>query len=566
MEISMQLKFQSPYLSIDEFDLVELPSFMVLTGVNGSGKTHLLEAINQNHVTIEGLDNPNIVLFNYETFKLENEAAFNGHQLASERESAWKYYNQHVKPQAENWKNEIRESYSDILSASENENKSFWYSPFEAVKNYRRQVNNFFRKKNQKGNNQAQGIRSLAKRLPYSIDEISQDDFLRLYKPYKFKNDFLPHQLGRIFWDYYVKYRENQVNEFQNEKHGTGYNAVSEEEFLRLHGKKPWDLVNRILEAFDSLTYRVTSPEGADYFGTYQLRLQHTEKEDLQVDFSHLSSGERILMALVASIYKSSSDNVFPEVLMLDEVDASLHPSMMKNMIDVVQEIFVAEGVNVILISHSPTTIALAPDESIFIMNRAGPNRIEKKSRQEALSILTQGYATLEEGLKIFDEVARADLTLITEGHNAQIIRKALDLKGIEGIEVLEGVEGLSGKNQLKTVFQFICKTDHKNKVLFIWDCDVSFILNPENNTFPFTMPKNPSNQIAKKGIENAFSENLMADYTKTIIMSNGTEHREFDGSRKNDFAEFVVNRNKLEDFSNFETLFLEILRIKNDE
>ena len=562
----MHLKYQSQFLSISEFNTVEIPNFVVLTGINGSGKTHLLQAIHQNHVTIEGLNNPNIVLFNYETFKLENETTFNGHQLASERESAWEFYNKHIRPQADSWRKAIGDSYEDIQTASAQEKKSFWDSPMDAVKNYRRQFNNFFRKKNFRGNYQAQGIRSLAKRLPYSIDEIGHDDFLRLYKPYELKNDFLPNQLGRIFWDYYVKYRENQVNEFQNEKHKTGYTAVSEEEFLRLHGEKPWDLVNRILEAFDSLTYRVTSPEGADYFGTYQLRLQHTEKEDLQVDFSNLSSGERILMALVASIYKSSSDKVFPDVLLLDEVDASLHPSMMKNMIDVIQDIFVAEGVNVILISHSPTTIALAPDESIFIMNREGPNRIEKKSRQEALKILTQGYATLEEGLGIFDEVAKSELTLITEGHNAQLIRKALELKGISGVEVLEGVEGLSGKNQLKTIFQFICKTDHKNKVLFVWDCDVTNSLVAENKTFPFTMPKNMNNQIAKKGIENAFSEGLMNDYTKTITMSNGTQHKEFDNSRKKDFADFILKRNSPEDFFNFESLHQEVQRIKSEE
>lgn len=64
-------------------------------------------------------------------------------------------------------------------------------------------------------------------------------------------------------------------------------------------------------------------------------------------------------MALVASIYKSSSDGAFPDILLLDELDASLHPSMIKNMIGVIEDIFLEQGIKVILVTHSPSTIAL---------------------------------------------------------------------------------------------------------------------------------------------------------------------------------------------------------------
>lgn len=236
---------------------------------------------------------------------------------------------------------------------------------------YRKKIRDLFGNKHWKNNEQVQGIRSLINSIPFSADELNHDEFVQRYRPFGFKNDFLPHQLGKVFWDYYVKYRGNQVNEFQNERYGKNYQAVTEERFFEIHGEPPWDLVNRILATFDSLKYRVTSPEGSDYFGNFQLKLRHTEK-DIEVDFGHLSSGERILMALVASVYKSSSDRSFPELLLLDEVDASLHPSMMKNMLDVINSIFIDQDVQVILVSHSPTTIALAPEESIYLMNPSG--------------------------------------------------------------------------------------------------------------------------------------------------------------------------------------------------
>ena len=81
-------------------------------------------------------------------------------------------------------------------------------------------------------------------------------------------------------------------------------------------------------------------------------------------------------MALVSCVYKASFDKHFPQVLLLDEVDASLHPSMMQNMLNVIEKVFLENGVKVILVTHSPTTIALAPEESVYVMNRSCKNRI----------------------------------------------------------------------------------------------------------------------------------------------------------------------------------------------
>ena len=327
--------------------------------------------------------------------------------------------------------------------------------------------------------------------------------------------------------------------------------------------KKPWDLINQILEEFDTLQYKISSPEGSDYFGSFQLKLKHTEKPDLEIDFSSLSSGEKILMALVASIYKSSSDGHFPDILLLDEVDASLHPSMMKNMLSVIEKIFLAQGVKVILVTHSPTTIALAPENSIFVMNRSGISRIEKRSKQDALAILTQGYATIEQGLKLFDQVSQKDLVIITEGRNTLLIRMALQLQGIDDVDVLSGVEGASGKNQLKTLFDFFCRADHSSKIIFVWDCDASIGDQESNNTYPYVLPNNYNNAIAKKGIENMFPASLFDNFQKKITLSRGDVITEFDEARKRDFESFIISRNNIDDFRNFTPLYSEIDRIR---
>lgn len=559
----MRLQFNHPHLSIDRFEPVDVPDFVVLTGVNGSGKSHLLEAMEKRAVSIAGMERANIVLFNYETFRLDNESAFNAHQLTSERESAWTYHQQQIKNNVQSWRTQLGPAYEPIKTSCGQQNQSFWALGGHQLTQYWQNFRNFFSQPNIKSNAQAQGIYSLAKRIPYSIDEIEHDEFVRLYKPYAFKNDFLPNQLGKVFWDYYVKYRNNEVNEFENEKYGKNYEVLSEADFIKLHGEKPWDMVNKILRVFDTLQYQITSPEGLNIFENFQLTLKHIERENLSIDFSTLSSGEKILMALVASVYKSSADRHFPDILLLDEVDASLHPSMMKNMLDVIRDVFLKQQVKVFLVTHSPTTIALAPEESIYVVNRSGSNRIEKKSKSDALSILTQGFATLEQGLKIFDEVARSNLTIITEGNNSRLVSVALSLHGVNDVEVLSGVEGASGKNQLKTLFDFLSRTNHRNKVIFVWDCDVTYTLEPSGNTFPYILAHNPENNIAKAGIENMFPESLFDGFKKTITLSTGEVKTEFDGSRKRDFENFVLGRNSQHDFSNFSALVAEVQRIR---
>jgi len=530
--------------------------------VNGSGKSHLLEAINERKVVIEGLQSAQIVHFNYENFRLDNEPTLTGHQLSAEGESAWQFFQRQVRPNVSSWRSTIGQNYDPIKQKAVKEKKSLWSIGGDIIKQYQQNAKNYFKSNNLKSNHQAQGIFSLAKKTPFSIDEIEHDEFIQRYKPFTFKKDFLPVQLGKVFWDYYIKYRTNQVNIFENEKNGREYPVLTESEFIDRHGEKPWVVANRILKAFDSLTYEFVSPEGQDFFGSYKLQIKHTIKPNLYVEFDKLSSGERILMALVASIYKASSDGNFPDLLLLDEVDASLHPSMIKNMLSVIQNIFLPANVKVILVTHSPTTIALSPEESIFVMNASGLNRIQKKSQKEALSILTQGYATIDEGLKFIDEITNSNLTIITEGYNTKYISKAMNLNAIDGVEVLHGIEGTSGKNQLRTLFEFISRLQHKNKVLFVFDCDVNYSLTSTTNTFAYILPKNTENTVADSGIENLFPVNLFDGFCTTIRNSRGVETIKFDQSRKNDFLNHIVKRNNASDFENFESLLDEIRKI----
>ncbi len=548
-----------------EFNEIELPDFTVLTGKNGSGKSHLLQAIEQNKVVIEGLEDSHIILFNYETFRLENEKTFNANEISLGTKHAWKLYEDVIKPNIESWKSDLGENYEKLTKLCDTLNKNLWKlnkadindeTTFNLLNNFKQNISNYFHK-NLKDNPQAQGILTLIKNNPESIEK---ESFLNLYKPFSYKNDFLPFHLGKVFIDYFSKYELNQYNKYRNNYCNENHSFLSDDDFVKVHGEKPWDLVNKILESFNSLNYRITTPEGLTRDSDFQIRLKHLKNPSVSPEFTELSSGERILMALVACIYKSSSDNNFPDILLLDEIDASLHPSMIQNLLDVIKTIFIEKGVKIILVSHSPTTIALAPEESIFVVNEVGENRIEKKTANEALSTLTEGYATLHQGLKLFDQISKKEISIITEGRNTEFIIKALDFFGEsnkEKIEIITGAEGNSGKAQLRTIFDFFSKVSHEKKVLCVWDCDVTYSLTTANNTTPYIFDKNKDNNKVSSGIENLFPEHLFTDeFYSTTSKEDGGTHTSLN---KNKFKDKMIKNGTEQDFINFKPLFEEI-------
>ena len=61
----MRIKIKQQYKSIKPPCEFDLPNFSVLTGKNGSGKTHMLEVISNNQLSEVKIDNKIIKSFRY---------------------------------------------------------------------------------------------------------------------------------------------------------------------------------------------------------------------------------------------------------------------------------------------------------------------------------------------------------------------------------------------------------------------------------------------------------------------------------------------------------------------
>lgn len=155
----------------------------------------------------------------------------------------------------------------------------------------------------------------------------------------------------------------------------------------------PWEIFNKVIEVAN-FKYRLKEPDFTSEKLDSRIFLTDIESGNV-VNIDNLSSGEKTIMSLLLALYNSKTNAQFPEVILFDEPDASLHPSMTQHMLNVLQNVFVNDkNVKVIITTHSPTTVALSPEISIYQMDRNNGTLV-KANKGDAIKSLTKGLTTL---------------------------------------------------------------------------------------------------------------------------------------------------------------------------
>lgn len=357
----MKLTLDTKYKSLEPFE-VELSDFTILTGLNGAGKSQILKATDERVIQVVS-----------DNVEIESKKFVNNNSLSPDDPEPV-HKQKLINDVGLHWNQYI--SHRNSLSMS----KHFRQNPTVA---------NFL-----------QAIPDEQKNVYKKITEKSDRSVLQLKDSDFYDNDLLIDKIGVkdvfnqnfsiLFKRYHDKFEDNRRKRYYHNEYGDNeVTFISDAEFLSKYGEPPWEFVNKIIKEA-KLDYEVVPPKSSYDDGLYELKLINNFNEE-EVKFSDLSSGEKVLMSLALALYNSKFDIEFPKLLLMDEPDASLHPSMSKQFLDVIQNVFVKEkGVKVIMTTHSPSTVALAPEEAIFIVNKAG-ERIEKASKDEALKILTTG-------------------------------------------------------------------------------------------------------------------------------------------------------------------------------
>lgn len=220
--------------------------------------------------------------------------------------------------------------------------------------------------------------------------QISQEKLAELFSDFDFAIDDIDITAGlsHVFMAHRLKMLEALER-----------NTPGHDESGKPLGPSPWEVVNEAL-LVAGFPYEVISPAETKLLDNYELRLRdrHSGTDIAALD---LSSGEKVLLQLVLWLYTAGKEGFFPKLLLLDEPDAHLHPSMTTQFLDVISEVLVnRHGVRVIMTTHSPSTVALAPDGSVFQLERGAAAVVKVDQRPEIISVLTAGLVTVSRATK----------------------------------------------------------------------------------------------------------------------------------------------------------------------
>ena len=352
----MKLGLSTSYKSLRPF-FAEISNFTILTGINGAGKTQILTAIAEKQATV--LDDPDILtVFQYvpsQNLSPNDSVVATKATVNENKQKVWNQYNRLLENQ------------------KQNPAASLWASMGDG--------NSVMRRITEK----------VAKAANKDISKLEELDF---YKHYPIEDGFGADIFYQNLSYTFKRYSERLIdNNFQGYLIAQGQQPtidfLPEKLFVETYGPPPWEVVNRIIEVA-GLDYEINAPNLFTQDVAYDLKLVNKSSQ-AKLKFSDLSSGERVLMSLALALYNSNFDVFFPQMLLLDEPDASLHPSMSKIFLDIIKKVLVNEiGVKVIMTTHSPSTVALAEEEALYVVNKSG-ERIEKITKDKALKVLTAG-------------------------------------------------------------------------------------------------------------------------------------------------------------------------------
>jgi predicted ATPase len=398
----MKLTFVSPHKSITPFRELDLPDFVVLTGVNGAGKSHLLEAIENGCVRIDDIkqdaQTKPIRRFDWTNLVPQDSGAFMMSQIAQEKQGYWNELQSYISSN--------QSYYFDFLNQSDRQDLvkkpltlllemtvddlartgtslDFAHSLFQsiqsAIHNLNQNIIDTFTRDDPNKNKQRL-IDLLQANAGVSIAAFDEETFYKFFPRNWMPIDIFQQSFSRLFADYQSNWLNNQNKLLINPKGKCKPASYLEErEFLDKYGEPPWDFVNSILESanIDFRIEQLSEYEGRSYEPILTDRTRGTH-----VKFADLSSGERVLMSFALCLYYAQDRRQivnYPKILLFDEIDAPLHPSMTQSLLRIIQEVLIdRHKIKVILTTHSPSTVALSEESSIYAMYKDGNHRLKK--------------------------------------------------------------------------------------------------------------------------------------------------------------------------------------------
>ena len=461
----MDIKFEGQFKAINSFEWLDIPPLAVLTGLNGTGKSQLLQLFNfgYNHLTRDrsnqliqvsfGDGESYKFLFNVENFDMmpgglinwqsqgghfsfeQYKFGFNDLRLISE------YILNNIKPDSNTGNLKNIEEFESFKKQQGSYNYVDPYPGYTRLKPFldsnRNKIIEAIIQRSGK-DKESLSLSDVAFHLPddiisESFDIVTQDNIDMLFYLYSYRR-------------FLLKRRNLDGSTL---------------------GESPWELLNKVI-ASAGLPYALTFPlehelslifdEPINQLSPYQFSAKLIDPvNSTNIGINNLSSGEKIILSLALLLYYFQHRGVKKSIIILDEIDAHLHPSLTKQFFDVINNVVIKEyGARVIMATHSPSTVALAPVEKLYVIKKGqNTTAIEAVDKDKALSILTSGVPSLsinyENRRQVFVE-SKYD----AEYYGA--VYQAIKHQLIDGISIDFISAGVSGRGTCEQVIEIVEK------------------------------------------------------------------------------------------------------------
>lgn len=341
----MDLKIVNRFMSLkkDISDWYNIPKFVAITGKNGCGKTHLLRCIN------EKIEEKSWVLnCDYK----RDRVVFVPYDWRPQVNASNRDLDENTRSQFQEWVNYCEQS-------PQSPNHKFFPAYTQVLERL---------KKTELTN------KEIKESFPIDFD-------YRLESMDHFRKYFLA----------FLKKKNNRFHVAEELYKKSG----DSEEFKKIANEEtPWDLINKLLERY-GFHYRMIKPNDDDNIAAIMFKSINDDEDPRNI--IDLSSGEKMIVSLVMWAHNPNTGSRV-KLMLLDEPDAHLHPSMSEMMIEIIQNTLVKEyGIRVIMTTHSPTTVAHTRDSEAEIFWMENGKISQEKKPNEIIEELSSGLITVSD-------------------------------------------------------------------------------------------------------------------------------------------------------------------------
>ena len=476
---NISLKLTTRYKSLQEgFEWKDIPTFAVITGVNGVGKTQLLEVIkgrserpdNRGIIPqivreITSSNGPENLIFSENT--TQRGLTLNGLieyvKRGEQRLVTLRNLDQQIgafQTHINNNQHQLSQITDKIAILQIESNIRSWREQIWNLREQKLNVNIYA---------YDEELKRIARELEKEVEELTEDE-IRQFAIDNFESLTNVDELTRFIANENMRYMRRVT--YLSETH------QREEEDMLVAQERPFQTINRLFRQYGFDYFDMLNPFPHD--GKLNGEIRFKGKGGEEVDYNSLSSGEQAIVQFVIWSYGQDFRGNRLNTMVLDEPDAHLHPSMCKMMVEIFSEMSAKQdvgggGIRIIITTHSPSTVAFTPEGALFVMQREADNKrvIIPTTTENAVEILSDGIFTFSRAMSNFTLLSsspKQNLVFVEGKTDVKHFTRAMQVLGYNlDVEFFD-------MHDASTLSSFIscapARLFNKKSLIALYDCD----------------------------------------------------------------------------------------------